>query len=175
MSFIKKVIRRALFKISAYKNPIKAARKIGVKVGDRCSFAAMPNFGSEPYLIEIGNHVRTSASVNFMTHDGATWIFREEEKYKRVLRYGRIKIGDDCFLGFNCTIMPGVTIGNNCIVGACALVAKDVPDGSVVVGVPAHVICTTEEYKEKCLREAPVWDPEAFKRDKRAELLRVIK
>ncbi len=68
-------------------------------------------FGSEPYLIELGNHVRTSSDVAFITHDGAAWVFREEEKYKKVIRYGKITVGDNCFLGMRCIILPGVTIG----------------------------------------------------------------
>lgn len=45
--------------------------------------------------------------------------------------------------------MPGVTIGNNVIVAAGAIVVKDVPDNSVVAGSPAKVIETIEEYTEK--------------------------
>ena len=107
---------------------------MGVSIGEGCSFASIPSFGSEPYLIEIGNHVRTSSSVNFITHDGSTWVFRGEERYKKVLRVGRIKVGNNVFLGYNCTILPGVTIGDNSIVGACALVTHDVPSGTVVGG-----------------------------------------
>ena len=45
--------------------------------------------------------------------------------------------------------MQNVTIGSNCIVGMGSIVTKDVPDHSVVAGVPAKVICTTEQYLEK--------------------------
>ena len=41
-------------------------------------------------------------------------------------------------------------------------------------GVPARFICTLDEYKEKCLKETPDYDPEALKRDKKAELLRIL-
>lgn len=64
-------------------------------------------------------------------------------------RFGKIKIGDNCDIGMNATIMPGVTIGKNCIVGAGAVVTHDIPDSSVAVGVPARVIETVEEYMEK--------------------------
>jgi maltose O-acetyltransferase len=55
-----------------------------------------------------------------------------------------VTIGNDVWIGGSCTILPGVTIGNNVVVGAGAVVTKDVPDNSVVVGVPARVIKTIE-------------------------------
>lgn len=140
--------RKVYIWLLSRRNPVKAARKLGVSVGYGCSFASMPYFGSEPYLIELGSHVRTSSKVSFITHDGSTWVFRDQEKYKKVLRFAKIKVGNNCFLGFQSTIMPGVTIGDNCIIGAGALVTKDVPAGSVVGGVPAHIISTTEAYAE---------------------------
>ena len=51
-----------------------------------------------------------------------------------------IKIGDDVWIGGNCTILPGVTIGNNVIIAAGAVVTKDIPDNSVVAGIPGKVI-----------------------------------
>ena len=55
--------------------------------------------------------------------------------------YGRpVTIGNDVWIGGNCTILPGVTIGNNVVVAAGAVVTKDVPDNCVVAGVPARII-----------------------------------
>lgn len=51
-------------------------------------------------------------------------------------------------------ILPGVIIGNNVIVGAGAVVAKDIPDNSVACGVPARVIKTADEYLEKIKKES---------------------
>lgn len=167
-------LNHLLYHIRSRLDPVKTAKKLGVKVGKGCSFAGMPNFGSEPYLIEIGNQVRTSSQVSFITHDGATWCFRRQERYKKVIRFGKIVVGDNCFLGFRSTILPGVTIGENSIVGACALVTKDVPPNSVVGGVPARVICTTQEFAEKCLRETPEYDESAMKQNKRKELERIF-
>ena len=50
--------------------------------------------------------------------------------------------------------MPGVTIGNNCIVGTGSIVTKDIPDNSVAVGIPAKVIKSTNEYLEKIKKES---------------------
>ena len=49
-------------------------------------------------------------------------------------------IGKDCVIGINSIILPGVRIGNEVIVGAGAVVTKDIPDNSIVVGNPAKVI-----------------------------------
>lgn len=51
-------------------------------------------------------------------------------------------IGKNCFVGVNALICPGVHVGNECIVGAGAIVTKDVPDNCMVVGVPAKVVKT---------------------------------
>lgn len=53
-------------------------------------------------------------------------------------------IGNDVWIGGNCTILPGVTIGNNVVVAAGAVVTKDVPDNCVVGGVPAKIIKALE-------------------------------
>jgi len=51
-----------------------------------------------------------------------------------------ITIGDDCWIGGNAIICPGITIGNGCVIGAGSVVTKDVPDNSLAVGNPAKVI-----------------------------------
>lgn len=53
---------------------------------------------------------------------------------------GSVSIGAFCQIGTNATILPKVNLGNNVIVGAGAVVTKDVPDNSLVVGVPARII-----------------------------------
>lgn len=51
-----------------------------------------------------------------------------------------VTIGDDCWIGGNAVICPGVTIGNGCVIGSGAVVTKDIPDNSLAVGNPARVI-----------------------------------
>lgn len=53
-------------------------------------------------------------------------------------------IGNDVWIGGNVTILPGVTIGNNVVVAAGAVVTKDIPDNCVVAGVPAKMIKTID-------------------------------
>ena len=50
-----------------------------------------------------------------------------------------IRVGDNCWFGANCSVMPGVTIGNGCVIAAGSVVTKDIPDNSIAAGVPAVV------------------------------------
>ena len=51
-----------------------------------------------------------------------------------------VNIGNDVWIGGNCTILPGVTIGNNVVIAAGAVVTENVPEGVVVAGTPARII-----------------------------------
>ncbi|MBR1885984.1 MAG: sugar O-acetyltransferase [Schwartzia sp.] len=56
-----------------------------------------------------------------------------------------VRIGNDVWIGGNATILPGVTIGNNVVIAAGAVVTKDVPDNTLVAGVPAKKIRELED------------------------------
>lgn len=90
------------------------------------------DFGSEPYLITLKRGARISSDVRFVNHDGGTWAFRNTwDKYKDVVNYGRITVGEFTFVGAGSTIMPGVHIGKNCVIAAGSVVTHDVPDEMV--------------------------------------------
>jgi len=148
--------------------------KRGLQIADDCRLMGLPNFGSEPYLISIGRHVTISSRVSFINHDGGTWVFRELPKYRGVIKFGRIVIHDNCFIGTGATIMPGVSIGPNAVVAAESVVTADVPPNTVVGGVPARVLMTVEEYAEKALAQTPSYDVAAYRADKARELVRLF-
>lgn len=156
-----------------HKNPLKYARSIGVNIGQDCRLIGSPNWGSEPWLIFIGNHVEVSFDVAFITHDGATWCFRDLEQYKNVIKFGRIHIGNNCFIGARSTILPGVNIGDNCIIAAGAVVNRDISSGEVWGGVPAHYIMKTSEYADKCKAMTPSYDVENYRNDFFAEVNKI--
>lgn len=133
---------------------IKKAIEMGFQLGEGSVFLGVPNLGSEPYLIRIGNKCTVTSGVRFVTHDGGTRVFRNNEKYKSVKKYGKIEIGDNSFIGINSIIMPDVTIGQNCIIGAGAVVTKSIPNDSVAVGNPAKVIMSLETYMDKCAQNS---------------------
>ena len=120
----------------------KYARFQGVKIGKNCDIQKV-SFGSEPYLIEIGNHVQITSGTRIFTHGGG-WVFRE--KYPRLDYFGKVLIKNNVYIGNNSMIMPGVTIGNDVIVGAGSIVTKSIPDGKIVAGNPARIIGETQEF-----------------------------
>lgn len=124
-------------------------RKQGAQIGGN-NRIELRSLGTEPFLIKIGNHCTIAPNVLFLTHDGGIWVFTEE--IPSLQKFGPIVIHDNCFIGIGSIIMPNVTIGPNSIVGAGAVVTKNVPPNVVVAGNPAKTICSVEEYKEKTLR-----------------------
>lgn len=126
-----------LLRNSSNERRIKYFRRQGVKIGQNCYFITM-SFSTEPYLIEIGNHVAIAGGTDLITHDGAIWCFREEISHAEI--FGKIKIGNNVFIGNNCTILPNTIIGDNCIVGAGSIVRGKFPDNSVIIGNPAKVV-----------------------------------
>lgn len=149
----KMMIKKIINKIYCSKNPIKFWEKRGVKIGKDCEIYPSASFGSEPYLIYIGDHVRINSGVHFVTHDGGAWVLRnylnDNKNKEKIDIFGKIKIGNNVHIGTNAIIMPGVTIGNNCIIGCGAIVTKSIPDNSIAAGVPARIIETINEYAEK--------------------------
>lgn len=141
-------------RLYCYRDPIGFARSIGVRLGANVKFYGVSRamFGSEPWLVSIGNNCYITAGVQFVTHDGGTLILRQHEP---TLEWtAPIRIGDDVYIGVRSIILPNVKIGNNCIVGAGSVVSKDVPDNCVFAGVPARFICTTNDYFEKMKKKS---------------------
>ena len=141
---------------------VEVARKIGVKIGKDCVIHdnAITVFNTEPYLITIGDHVLIAPGVRFLPHEGAVWCLRGmDEEYKEMDCFAPISVGNNVILGMNSIIMTGVKIGNDVIVGAHSVVTKDIPDNSVVGGIPAKVICSIEEFKEKLSSSKKVLTP----------------
>lgn len=103
---------------------------------------------TRPWMIEIGDNVSITTGVTILTH-GYDWsVFKG--MYGDVLgSAGRVKIGNNVFIGMNSTILKGVTIGNNVVIGANSLINKNVPDNSVVVGNPQRTVCDIDSYLEK--------------------------
>lgn len=149
----------------------KLAIKNGLKMGKNVTVMGGVDFGSEPFLITLGDNVRISCDVVFITHDGGSWVFRREGEFKDVVHFGRICVGNNVFIGARAIILPDVKIGSNCVIAAAAVVTKDVPDNSVVAGVPAKVISDIRTYATKMRSKMPEgWDSELLEKDKRVYL-----
>lgn len=123
-----------------------SARRKGVKIGNDCRIY-ITRFGSEPWLIEIGNKVTVTSGVRIITHDGSTWLFNDD-KGRRFL-YKKTIIKNNVFIGTNSIIMPGVVIEDNVIVAAGSIVTKSVPSGVIIGGNPAKILGDYDTYKAK--------------------------
>ena len=170
-----KRVTNTFLKILYFGSWQKYAKRIGVNMGEDVRFAGHADFGSEPYLITIGNHVLITDEVKFLTHEGGHWVLKGlDPKYNNTFGFGRITIKDNVYIGTRSTILRGVTIGENTIIGACSLVTKSCDPNSVYAGVPARKICTMEEWKNRFISGMPQYDEENYRKDKRREVLRIV-
>lgn len=160
-----------LFNISLF-CPKNRFIKEGGQLGENCEISYDVEFGSEPYLIKIGNNCRITNGVRFITHDGGVWVLRNMG-HKNIDVFGKIEIGNNVNIGWNAIIMPNVKIGNNVVIGAGAVVTKDIPDNSVAVGVPAKVIENIEEYEKKVLTKA-YYTKQLSRQEKKEYLLKLM-
>lgn len=147
---LKSFLTKIKIKLMSNEQYIEYLRNMGVTIGKGCNISKDANFGSEPWLIKIGNNVRITKGVEFITHDGGLWTLRNMGKIdKEAVVYGDIQIGDNCNISWNTIIMPGVVIEKNCITAAGAVVTKNMPAGTIWGGVPAKQIETVDEYYDK--------------------------
>lgn len=169
-----RLISRVIQYIRKRSNPIAYAKSIGVSMGEHCLLQGITNWGSEPWLIRIGDYTEISFDCVFITHDGATWVFRNEDKYKTVVKYGEIVVGNRCFIGARSMILPGVKIGDKAIIAAGSVVTKSVPAGEVWGGVPAKFITTVDEYANKVLKNTPEYDLVNYQHNFKDEVLKIV-
>ena len=83
----------------------------------------------------IGSYCSVSAGVHIYTHDTVKWALSGgRAEYER----SPVVIGDCCYIGPNAVISSGVKVGNRCVIGASSFVNRDVPDNTIVLGIPAR-------------------------------------
>jgi maltose O-acetyltransferase len=107
------------------------------------------------HLITIGDQTTLSIGVIVLAHDAST---RRSLGYSRV---APVAIGARVFVGARCVILPGVTIGDDAIVGAGSVVTRDVEHGMLVAGNPARVLGSCEDYlaaTQQRLEHRPRWE-----------------
>lgn len=108
-----------------------------IKIGDRVSvnpFTILYGHGG----LEIGNDVLIAAHTVIIPANH-TFSSRKLIRTQHATAKG-IKIGDDVWIGANCAILDGVTVGKGCVIGAGSVVTKSLPPYSVVVGNPAKIL-----------------------------------
>ena len=131
---------------------LKRHIKRGLIVGKNVSIAGDVIIdNSHTWHIEIGDEVTLARRVHILAHDAST------KRHLHCTRLGKVRIGNRVFVGAGSIILPGVTIGDNVIVGAGSIVSRDIPDGHVVAGNPARIICTIDEFLDKKRNEMKVY------------------
>lgn len=105
-----------------------------------------------PELIEIGDDFISAPGSVILAHDASLLLFTDK------IRAEKTVVGNNVFLGSNSVIMPGIVIGNRVIIGSGAIVTHDVPDNSVVVGNPARVLCSVDDYISKCNKKENIYN-----------------
>lgn len=150
---LKPLYRLIYKKIVGTLYPVKFAHKIGVNFREgELNIYGTVSWGTEPWIITLGSNVHITHGVKFITHDGGTLLFRHLVPDLEITK--PITVGNDVYIGNNVMIMPGVNIGNRVIIGAGAVVTRDIPDNSVAVGIPAKVIKSADDYFDKLKRES---------------------
>lgn len=136
----------SLIGISRKKVTVNWLRRNGMNVGENCTICCniLP---SEPYLVSIGNNVTISSPVQLLTHDNSIIKLSNGEVTDV---FGEISIGDNCFIGANSVILPGVTLSDNIVVAAGSVVTRSFNESNIIIGGnPAKKITTWEESLKK--------------------------
>ena len=129
------LIKRFKYLIMRHTDPIGYAEKIGVNFPDgELHLYGNTSWSTEPWIITLGKNVHITDGVKFITHEGGVLIFRK-------------KVPD-------LEITKPIVIGDNVVIGAGAVVSKNIPDNSVAVGIPAKVIKPIDEYFQKIQNES---------------------
>lgn len=115
----------------------KSSFSTHIKLGDNSGIGVKANISGP---CTIGNNVIMGPEVRIFTVNHNTDRVDIPIKYQGDTQAQEVIIGDDSWIGFRSIILPGVKIGCGVVVGAGAVVAKDVPDYAVVVGNPAKVV-----------------------------------
>lgn len=117
--------------------PFRCDYGVNIHVGENF-YANYDCIFSDSSYIRIGKNCMIGPGTHIYTVNHS--LDPEERQRQKYGLAKPVKIGDDCWIGGKVIILPGVTIGNNVVVGAGSVVTKDVPDNIVVAGNPAKKI-----------------------------------
>ena len=154
---------------SQFTRRIELLKALGVQIGEDVKIYSMEILG-DPSRITIGSHVEITSHVCIITLCPYWYLcdYFVDEK----ICYAGVSIGDNTFLGMKAIVNPGAEIGNNCVIGAGAVVQGKVLDGSVLLGNPARVIKDIDAFKKNKINSKYRIDTKGIKcRDKVKKML----
>lgn len=153
--YLRGILENGLGGGKKYINFPQYLREKGVRVGENVNFRNPLNTLvdlTRPSLISIGDNVDINDHFSILTHDFGTYAIRGV--YNEFINSsGKVTVGNNVVFGQNVTLLKGAQIGDNCIVGYGSVVTSIIPNNSVVVGSPARVFCSIEEYYQKRKRK----------------------
>lgn len=114
-------------------------RLAGVKIGRNTMVSLGAKIDSHRGKVVIGDNCLITHGSIILSHDGSLRLTNPGAD-----RSGVVVIGNNVFLGVNSIVLSNVTIGDNSVIGAGAVVTRDVPPATIVAGNPARVIGTLE-------------------------------
>ena len=149
---IKKLFKRVLFP-HTYSSEAFAEylRSKGVEVGEGCHFFDARTINVDlqrPHMLRFGDYVKVTGYVHILCHDYSRSVVLQSGGG----HFGEARetvIGDNVFIGAHSIVLMGSRIGANSIVGAGAVVSGTWPEGSVIAGNPARLVCTLDEFAAK--------------------------
>lgn len=155
MIMIKQIIAKLiqLYRLRSSASYITYLRHNGVEIGEGTYFQSPSTTVvdlSRPSLITIGKNCFFNNYVELYSHDWVTHVFLHSNR-RFINSSGRITIGNNVAFGRHVIVLKGVTIGDNCFIGANSVVSHNIPANSIAVGSPAKVIMSLEDYYQKRL------------------------
>ena len=142
-------LRVALIFESTKRNKYLKKHKIFREMGENVLF--QPRIiPSDPELVKLHNNIIVGSNTTFVNHDYIHQVFNNYlGEYKYTYNAGCIEIMDNVFIGTGTIIMPNIKIGPNAIIAAGSVVTKDVPENTVVAGIPAKPIGKFDDCMKK--------------------------
>ena len=154
---LKNILKKIIYRIRG-EYTVEQLIKMGLRVGK--NFNPQLGFELDPshcWLIDIGDNVTFGPHVQVLAHDASMYNILGYTKI------GRVRIGDNVFIGGGSIILPNVNIGNNSIIGAGSVVTKNIPSNVVCAGNPAVVISSIDDFIEKnrkLMKKVPLYQEE---------------
>ncbi len=145
------LFRNCWFETMDSEEYVRYLRSRGIKVGENVRFRYPGHTlidQNRPTLVEFGDNIDINDNFTLLTHDFGTYALRG--KYGDFVNSsGRVRIGNNVVIGRDVTILKGVEIGDNTIIGLGAVVTKSTPPNSVITGMPARVVSSIDDYYKK--------------------------